>query len=328
MYRVLMVLKGVDGFISGEKIGEVLGISRAGVWKGIKKLRQEGYEIEAITNKGYRLISHDTVYNKEEILVGLETQNMGRELYFFKETDSTNNQLKDLGQKGAKEGTLAIAETMTHGRGRSSKHWTAPAQTGIWMSLLLRPEILPHKASVLTLLAGLAVSQAIEEETGVVCEIKWPNDILINGKKIVGILMEMDCEMQQTHFIVLGIGINVNTKEFPEELQDIATSLYQVVGHTFSRKKILQKVLLTFEKLYTIFLKEDQGFRPFLEQYENKCVTLHREIRVLGQGKVSFLAQGIGITPEGELKVKRMDTGKEEVVFSGEVSIGREMGEL
>ncbi len=319
MYRILEFLRQEQGFLSGEEIGKQLDISRAAVWKGIKKLREEGYEIEAVTNKGYRLILHDTMYNEKEIVQGLSTKKLGYPVYFYKATDTTNGRLRDIAAGGAPEGAIAVAEQMTAGRGRRGRHWEAPAGSGIWMSILLRPNIFPSEASVLTLLAGLAVCQGIEEETGLTPKIKWPNDILLNGKKLVGILTEMECEMQQTHFVIVGIGINVNTTEFPEGLGDVATSLYMESGRTFSRKNILQRVLVNFEKLYEELLNSNCSFASFLERYKEKCITLHQEVKVLG--KETFFAQAVDITPEGELVVIRKDNGMREVVFSGEVSI-------
>jgi BirA family biotin operon repressor/biotin-[acetyl-CoA-carboxylase] ligase len=326
MYRILEILRREQDFLSGQDIGEQLCISRAAVWKGIKKLREEGYEIEAVTNKGYRLILHDTMYNEKEITQGLTAKKLGRSIYFYKETTTTNGCLRELALDGAPEGTLAVAEKMTAGRGRRGRHWEAPAGSGIWMSILLRPTIFPSEASVLTLLAGLAVCQALEEEIGLSPKIKWPNDILLNGKKLVGILTEMDCEMQQTHFVIVGIGINVNTTEFPEGLKEVATSLYLEMGRTFSRKNILQRVLVNFEKLYEEFTASHSSFAPFLLRYKEKCSTLNQEVKVMG--KETFFAQAVDITPEGELVVIRKDNGNREVVFSGEVSIrGGKTGE-
>ena len=319
MYRILEILRQEQGFLSGEELGRKLEISRAAIWKGMKKLREEGYEIEAVTNKGYRLILHDTMYNEKEIAEGLATKRLGSPIYFYKITDTTNGRLRDLAAEGAPEGTIAVAEQMTAGRGRRGRPWEAPAGSGIWLSILLRPQILPGEASILTLVAGLAVSKAIEEETGLSVGIKWPNDIMLNGKKLVGILTEMECEMQSTHFVIVGIGINVNTTEFPEGIREIATSLYLESGRTFSRKNILQKVLRHFEALYDELIKGNCSFAPFLERYKARCITLNQEVRVLG--KETFYAKAVDITPSGELVVVRQDTGKQEVVFSGEVSI-------
>lgn len=318
MYRILELLRRQEGFLSGEDIGRELSITRAAVWKGIKKLREEGYEIEAVTNRGYRLTNPETMYNKRELEQGLKTKTMGQTIYFYEETDTTNNRARELALEGAPEGTLVVAEKQTAGRGRRGKVWESPLGTGIWMSLVLRPQIAPTEASVLTLLCGLATAEAIEAETGLSADIKWPNDILINGKKAVGILTEMDCEMSEVHFVIPGIGINVNTASFPPEIAEIATSLYLECGKTVSRRRLVHKVLERLEEHYETFLRTG-SFAAMLEDYRKHCITLGKEVHVLG--REPFFAEALDITPEGELLVRRADNGKEEVVFSGEVSI-------
>ena len=318
MYRILELLRRQEGFLSGEDIGRELSITRAAVWKGIKKLREEGYEIEAVTNRGYRLTNPETMYNKRELEQGLKTKTMGQTIYFYEETDTTNNRARELALEGAPEGTLVVAEKQTAGRGRRGKVWESPLGTGIWMSLVLRPQIMPAEASVLTLLCGLATAEAIEAETGLSAGIKWPNDILINGKKAVGILTEMDCEMSEVHFVIPGIGINVNTASFPPEIAEIATSLYLECGKTVSRRRLVHKVLERLEEHYETFLRTG-SFAAMLEDYRKLCITLGKEVHVLG--RELFFAEALDITPEGELLVRRADNGKEEVVFSGEVSI-------
>lgn len=318
MYRILELLRRQEGFLSGEDIGRELSITRAAVWKGIKKLREEGYEIEAVTNRGYRLTNPETMYNKRELEQGLKTKTMGQTIYFYEETDTTNNRARELALEGAPEGTLVVAEKQTAGRGRRGKVWESPLGTGIWMSLVLRPQIAPAEASVLTLLCGLATAEAIEAETGLSAGIKWPNDILINRKKAVGILTEMDCEMSEVHFVIPGIGINVNTASFPPEIAEIATSLYLECGKTVSRRRLVHKVLERLEEHYETFLRTG-SFAAMLEDYRKHCITLGKEVHVLG--REPFFAEALDITPEGELLVRRADNGKEEVVFSGEVSI-------
>ena len=318
MYRILELLRRQEGFLSGEDIGRELSITRAAVWKGIKKLREEGYEIEAVTNRGYRLTNPETMYNKRELEQGLKTKTMGQSIYFYEETDTTNNRARELALEGAPEGTLVVAEKQTAGRGRRGKVWESPLGTGIWMSLVLRPQIAPTEASVLTLLCGLATAEAIEAETGLSAGIKWPNDILINGKKAVGILTEMGCEMSEVHFVIPGIGINVNTASFPPEIAEIATSLYLECGKTVSRRRLVHRVLERLEEHYETFLRTG-SFAAMLEDYRKHCITLGKEVHVLG--REPFFAEALDITPEGELLVRRADNGKEEVVFSGEVSI-------
>jgi len=258
-------------------------------------------------------------YDKQALENVIKTKKMGHPLYFYPETDTTNDRIRELALEAAPEGTLAVAELQTAARGRRGRAWQAPAESGIWMSLLLRPDIPPTQASVLTLLAGIALTEAIEDVTGLEVGIKWPNDILLNGKKLVGILTEMDCDMETIHSVTVGMGINVNTKAFPEDLKEIATSLYLETGRKYDRAKLLGQAMARFEEIYEGFLAAGGVFAPFKERYRRKCLNIGKEVRVIGGG--TYLATALDITPEGELIVKRRDNGAEEVVFSGEVSI-------
>lgn len=318
MYRILELLRQSEGYLSGEDIGKRLDVSRAAVWKDIKKLREEGYDIEAVTHRGYRLIHPEVMYNQAEIINNMQTKIMGQNVYFYQSIDTTNNRARELAYEGAPEGTLVVAEQQTAGRGRRGRVWESAADSGIWMSLVLRPEIMPAQASVLTLLCGLAVAEALEEETDLSMQIKWPNDILMDGKKVAGILTEMDCEMTQVHFVIPGIGINVNTRAFPPELTEIATSLYLASGKNFSRSKLVQAVMAKIEWYYTEFLRT-KSFATLLNAYRARCVTLGKEVEVKGQN--SFLAKALDVTEGGELLVRHLSDGKEEIVYSGEVSI-------
>lgn len=318
MYRVLELLRDSEDFLSGESIGNKLGVSRAAVWKNIKKLRIEGYKIESVTNKGYKLIE-DNLLLCQEIMDTIPTKSIGKEIIFFTETDSTNTQLKKIGQNKGNEGIVAIAESMTQGRGRLGRVWTAPKFTGLWFSILLKPNIAPQNASAITLISGIAVANAIENTIDLKVDIKWPNDILVNNKKICGILTEMDCEIDNINFVILGIGINVNVENFPEELNDIATSLYLETGEKVDRNILFKNVLIEFEKLYTRFVENDDGFKQFIKEYEEKCMNIGNKIRVFG--KEEFDGVGVRITENGGLVVKRDDSGAEEIVVSGEVSV-------
>ena len=258
-------------------------------------------------------------YDKQALESAIKTEKMGQPLYFYPETDTTNDRIRELALEGAPEGTLAVAELQTAGRGRRGRAWQAPAESGIWMSLLLRPDIPPAQASVLTLLAGIALTEAIEDVTGMEVGIKWPNDILLNGRKLVGILTEMDCDMEKIHSVTVGMGINVNTKEFPADLKEIATSLYLELDQEYDRTELVAQAMAHFEALYEEFLAAGGVFAPFKERYRRKCLNIGREVRVIG--RETYPAMALDITPEGELIVKRKDNGAEEVVFSGEVSI-------
>lgn len=318
MYRkILKELKKTEGYISGEELGEKLGVSRAAIWKSIQILKQKGYAIEAISNKGYYLLPEQDIYNDIEIKEALNTKLIGKQLYFYDEVDSTNNIIRKLAMEGEKEGTVVVAEIQTAGKGRRGKSWQSPKGTGIWFSILLRPNITPPETPLLTLLAGLAVCRAIRKHTNLKAEIKWPNDILISGKKICGILTELDAEMESVHFVITGIGINVNIESFPKELQQTATSLKIEKGECISRKKILKAVIEEFEEIYLQYEKEC-SFLPFMKEYKSHCINIGKELKVLS--KQPFIARGIDITEQGELVVEKT-TGERVTVLSGEVSI-------
>ncbi len=318
MYKkILEELKKADNYISGEELGEKLSVSRAAIWKGIQKLKEQGYVIEAVSNKGYYLLPEQDLYNEMEIKEELNTKKIGKEIYFYEQTDSTNQCIRRLAKEGKPEGVIAIAEIQTAGKGRRGKSWQSPKGTGIWFSFLLKPNITPPEAPLLTLLAGLAVCRAIRQQTALEAKIKWPNDILIAGKKVCGILTELDAEMDSVHFVITGIGINVNTEIFPEELQKGATSLKIEKGEAISRKLILKAVIEEFEKIYLQYEKEC-SFLPFREEYKKYCINIGKELQILG--KQNFTGMGLDITEQGELLVKK-ETGEIVVVLSGEVSI-------
>ena len=212
-------------YISGQKISEELGCTRTAVWKHISELKKEGYEIEGIQKRGYRLISIPDSIRPHAIRMNLKTKRMGHEIHYDDVIDSTQDKAHTLALNGAQEGTAVITEQQLKGKGRLGRQWESPKGTGIWMSFILRPNIPPHQAPQLTLLTAVAVAQTIEAATEIQPEIKWPNDILINGKKAVGILTELQAEADLVQSIIIGVGINVNTKSFPEHLKDKATSL-------------------------------------------------------------------------------------------------------
>lgn len=257
------------------------------------------------------------LYNGIEIKEVCNTTKIAKEVYFYEQTDSTNNCIRKLAKEGKKEGVVAVAEIQTAGKGRRGKGWQSPKGTGIWMSMLLTPNITPPEAPVLTLLAGLAVCRAIRQQTGLTAMIKWPNDILISNKKICGILTELYAEMDSVHFVITGIGINVNTEVFPDELQKTATSLKIEKGESISRKNMIKAVIEEFEKIYLQYEKEC-SFLPFREEYKKYCINVGKELQVLS--KQPFIAKGVDITEQGELLVQKQ-TGEKVVVFSGEVSI-------
>lgn len=237
-------------FVSSQQICDELGCSRTAVWKHIEDLRKEGYEVEAVRRKGYRLLRKPDKISEDEILFGLETELFGRHIYFQEEVASTQLIAHDFVNKGAPHGSLVVSDHQTNGKGRLQRTWHSPNGTGIWMSLILRPEIPLHKAPQMTLLASVAITEAIAQQTGLSPSIKWPNDILLNGKKVVGILTELKAEADQVHAVIIGPGINVNqtANDFPEELKDVATSLQMELGEKVDRAALIQTIMSTFEK--------------------------------------------------------------------------------
>ena len=230
-----LLLKRKDEFLSGEKISDALQVSRAAVWKHIEALRQEGYQIEARPKRGYRLIYRPDRLAPEEVAPLLTTRRFGREIHYERTVPSTQPLAHQWAREGAGEGALVLAEEQTAGRGRLGHSWYAPAKSGIWMSLILRPPIPLVHASQLTLVASIGVARALSDTTGLSLSIKWPNDLLIGDKKVCGILTELRGEQDRVDYIVLGIGINVNivTDQWPEELRERATSLAIASGRKF-----------------------------------------------------------------------------------------------
>lgn len=308
--KILNILSTADGYVSGENISERLGISRNAVWKHINKLRQEGYEIESVTKRGYKLISVPDVISAELIKDGLDTEFIGQNVVYYDETDSTNNEAKR--NSDMPDGTLFISEIQTGGKGRLGRAWVSPKGIGIWMSLLLKPHILPQDVAQITLVAGMATARSV----GCGAKIKWPNDVVIGSKKICGILTEMSAEIERVNYIVPGIGINVNTESFPDELKEKATSLYIESGRKFERYKIVQRFLKEFEILYKKFIKG--GIAAITDDYRELCVTIGKEVSVIYPNRI-INGRAIDINNNGELIVET-DKGIIEV-DSGEVSV-------
>ncbi|WP_078430825.1 biotin--[acetyl-CoA-carboxylase] ligase [Alkalihalobacterium alkalinitrilicum] len=301
-----MLSENETGFVSGEKISNHLGCSRTAIWKHIEELRKSGYEVEAVPRKGYRIKTRPNTISPHEIKVHLKTGKIGQELTHFESLPSTQEVAHRLAQEGALEGHVVIADEQTSGKGRLGRVWHSPIGTSISMSIILRPKVSPQKAPQLTLLAAVAVVKGIEKTTGLQCSIKWPNDILLNGKKIVGILTEMQSEPDYVHSVIIGIGINVNHKQeqFSSELREIATSLAIAKGEEISRAKLMSNVFYELEVLYDQYLQE--GFDVIKPLWESHAINLGKRIiaRTV-QGVIEGVAKGI--TNDGVLLLEDDD---------------------
>lgn len=316
--KILNLLRNSEGYISGQKLCEELCVSRTAVWKVIEQLKQEGYEIEAVRNKGYLLKEIPDILSKAEIESCISTKWAGREVYYTPQIDSTNVKAKALGDEGALQGTLVVADEQIKGRGRRGREWSSPAGSSIYMTLLLKPDCAPDRAPGLTLVMALAVAESLEEITGQQVGIKWPNDIVVNGRKVCGILTEMSLEADYIQYVVIGTGINVNTEEFPEELQSMATSLFIETGKTYQRSKIIASVMKHFEENVDKYFKT-QDMTELKEKYEKFLLNKNKEVRVLQPGN-EYLAKALGINEKGELLVQKTD-GTMEEIYAGEVSV-------
>ena len=316
--EILKLLKETDGYVSGQELCRRFGVSRTAVWKVINQLKEEGYEIEAVRNRGYALKGAGDVLSEAELLSCLKTEWAGGRTVYFDATDSTNVQARRLAEAHAPHGTLVVSDRQDGGKGRRGRSWASPSGVGIWMSLILRPEIAPSSASMLTLAAALAVREGIREETGLSPLIKWPNDLVLNGKKICGILTEMSTELMEIQYVITGIGINVNQREFPPEIRDTATSLSLEAGRSFRRSSLIAAILKAFEKDYAAFLKTGD-LSLLLEEYNACLVNRGKEVCILDpSGEYRAVAEGID--ESGSLLVTLPDGTRREII-SGEVSV-------
>jgi len=319
--KILEELKSANGqSVSGEDISRRLGISRTAVWKHISRLRSEGYTIESQTRSGYKLIESPDILSASELEPLLRTGFMGRNVIYLDSTDSTNTYAKKMAEELFKEGTVIIADEQTAGKGRLGKHWVAARGKGIWMTIMLKPDILPSDAPKLTIAAALAVAKAISSCCRLDTSIKWPNDIVSGGKKLCGILTEMSAEADEIKYVIIGIGINANMgiEDFGPEVSRTATSISIESGKTFSRKALTASVLYEFEELYKTFV-QDGSIRHFLDEYKSKSAVLGKEIRVISK-KEEITGLAVDISGEGHLLLNLAD-GSEREIMSGEVSV-------
>ena len=316
--EILRLLRSADGYISGQELCNRFGVSRTAVWKAINQLKEAGYEIEAQQNKGYRLMAAPDLMTEAEIKSLMHTEWVAKEVLYFDTIDSTNIKAQELAEKGYPSGTLVVADKQESGKGRRGRSWVSPSGTGIFMTLMIKPDINPNNASMLTLVAALAVAKAITSVTGEEALIKWPNDIVVNGKKVCGILTEMNAQFDYINHFVVGIGINVHNESFPEEISQMASSLMiEAGGKRFHRAQIIAETMSYFEQYYDTFLKT-QDLSALVREYDELLVNRNKSVRVLDP-KEPFDGKAMGITPKGELIVDTWESRK--LVSSGEVSV-------
>ncbi|MDF2937089.1 MAG: bifunctional biotin--[acetyl-CoA-carboxylase] synthetase/biotin operon repressor [Paenibacillaceae bacterium] len=303
--------------MSGGEISKALEVSRTAVWKHIQALKVDGFTFEAVPRRGYKLLSQPDTFSPQDLLPLLRTRVLGRSIHCFDEVDSTQNVAQRLIRDGAPEGTLVLAERQTAGRGRLGRHWHSPKGKGIYMSLVVKPAIPLHLTPHLTLLAAVALNRAIrkvvpEVEPG----IKWPNDLLIGGKKISGILLESSAENEQLQYIVTGVGIscNLEREDYPEELAGKATSLLIESGRRVERAKLIAEFLGQLEELYGLYYA--QGFSPIQTLWEASAVTLGQTVRS-SDAAGSFEGTAIGLNEWGGLRLRLAD-GSERTIYSAD----------
>jgi BirA family biotin operon repressor/biotin-[acetyl-CoA-carboxylase] ligase len=316
--NILMILLAKKGdFVSGEDISVKLGITRSGVWKHINNLRELGYDIKSSTRLGYRIDKSPDMLIPEEIWSTTHLSFIGGTTYYFTTLDSTNEQAKRLAGRGSPHGTIVLAEEQQKGRGRMGRSWISPKWGGIFLSIILRPDMAPYEAPKLTIMTAVAVAEAIRNRTGLAALIKWPNDILIDEKKVCGILTEMNTEIDVINHVVIGVGINVNNLAFPKDLKQKAASLKQMKNEHINRIDILAGFLESFETLYQTAMND--GFEGIFQKWRSLCCNLGKHVNIIGRAE-SFSGIALDINNDGALLVRTED-GKVVKVLSGDVSL-------
>lgn len=312
--KIIDFLKRKPDYISGDHIAQRLGITRQALWKHIQELKELNYDIVAVPHLGYRLVSSPDRLFPFEVSYNLNTKFIGGKIYYFENVASTMDIAMQLGLKGSSEGTLVLAEFQTKGRGRLGRSWLSPKYKGIYLSLVLKPKMMPQRAPVLTLLAAVSTCEAIKEITGLDTQIKWPNDILAGHKKLGGILTELVASVDEVNFMIIGIGINVNNDR--KALVSGATSLKEQKKENICRIGLLQEILRKIEANYLLF--KDKGAPPIIEKWREHAVTLGRRVKVYCQ-KEHIEGEALDIDTDGGLLV-RDDFGVVKKVMAGDVA--------
>lgn len=295
-----LLSKEPQRFCSGQELSEKIGISRTAIWKHMNELKKDGYEIEAVSRKGYRIQKFPNKMSRNTLQWGLKTEWLAQEIHHFETVSSTQTIAHTMAQEGAPHGTIVVADEQTKGRGRLNRSWYSSSENGIWMSLVLRPSIEPFRAPQLTLMTATVLVEVIKEFTSLDPRIKWPNDIMINGKKISGILTELQAEQDQIQYVILGIGINVNQTDFPEEIKGIASSLKQESGQQMNRVSIAQRFFEKFEQAFQTYI--ELGFKEFKNKWEQSGYRLG-EFAYIDSGRNQIEGKLVGIDENGGLVV-------------------------
>jgi BirA family biotin operon repressor/biotin-[acetyl-CoA-carboxylase] ligase len=311
--KILNLLKKKEGYVSGEDLSSHLDISRQALWKHIQELKDKGYDIAAVPHLGYHLVSSPDRLFEFEILRGLSTKTFGRKIFYYDTLTSTIDMAMEFGVKGCASGTLILAESQTKGKGRLGRNWFSPKHKGLYMSLILRPNMLPTQASILTLLAAVSICDAIKSASGIATQIKWPNDLLVNNKKICGILTQVVAETDRIDFVIISAGINVNNDK--KALLSTATSLKEQKKEEVSRVSLLQEILRELEANYLSL--EKKGVGQILEKWRQSNGTLGRRVKVYCQHK-HIEGEALDIDTDGGLLIRK-DNGITEKVMSGDV---------
>jgi len=318
--EILAVLKSNPGaYISGQSLSEKLSVSRTAIWKYINALKEEGYHIESVSKKGYRLVASPDLLTGDEVSPFLDTKCIGRSYFHFDTLESTNTKAKELAAKPGLDGAVVVSEEQTTGKGRLGRQWVSPKHRGIWMSLILKPDLEPSNVPRMVHIAAAAVLLALKE-IGIRASVKWPNDIILNGKKVCGILTEMSGEINHIDYVIVGIGVNANleAQDIPQDIIEKASSLLIETGSEVDRKSLSAKILNHFEDLYTDFL-ETGTIEASVKICRDNSILLGRDIRLIARNK-ERKARAVDISIDGELIVQFED-GRIEPISSGEVSV-------
>ncbi|UOQ85859.1 biotin--[acetyl-CoA-carboxylase] ligase [Gracilibacillus salinarum] len=318
-YQLISILaEQGDNYISGQMLSERLQISRTAIWKHMNELKKDGYQFESAPKKGYRLIKKPDNLNESTIKWGLKTNWLGKQIEFQESMTSTQDIAHDLARKGAAHGTVITTNNQLRGRGRMDRTWHSDNDGGIWMSLILRPDIPPHQASQITLFVAVTLVESLERHTGLDIQIKWPNDLFINGKKISGILTEMQAELESIQYLIIGFGINVNQsmEQLPSEINKRSTSLRMESDNNWDKLTLIQQLLHDFEKAYELYF--ETGFEPIKQKWLKHAYKLHELVHVK-TFQEEYDAEIKGIYDDGALIVTKRN-GDDERIYSADIT--------